>query len=236
MAVTDIQNDQEGTEAGVGGKGTELKERAKAFIQEYKKYGFYRNMSLQDEDEAIRRIVERVAEDKGWPNDWWLIHDDRNTYWFDCEWMGDLEHMYSEFLAELSKISRGELKFENFTEFVDLEEHEGASWVEFDWMARRHHIDAKGMSDYVDYPSLVSYINEELRKSGNPRRFLHPFPTDDQTAIIAFLSLEELKRLQTEKGWPVDVDNSFLLAPLTVQPAAPAKEKRSSLESLFKRK
>jgi len=210
---------------------------AKEFVQEYQKYGFYRNMSPQEEEEAADKLARGIVQNEGWFPDWILVNDERNTYWFDSEWTGDLEHMFSEFLTELCKVTLGELKFENIREHIVLERDKGPSWVEFDWMGRKHHIDARGLGDYIDYKSLVSYINDQLEKAGNPRRFVHLFNTVDQNAMLAFLRLEDLQRLQKEKGWPADTDNTQLFAPVKRQPARPpSRKKGSSVESKSKKK
>lgn len=182
-------------------KETELRKKAKNFIREYQKYGYYKNISNKEEDEAIDNIIQTVKNEGKWPKDWRLIGGERNIFWFDTEWMGDLDHMYGEFLSGLEKISKDELKFENVEEIVTDEDSE--AWVEFDWMEQRHHIDVEFLFDHVDFPSILTYLNDLLKKKGSPYRLVMPYLVGDQTAVLSYLTLDQIKGLDEDKGWPV---------------------------------
>ncbi len=178
--------------------------KAQAFVDEYKRLGFFRYAdSPAAEKEAVEGVVQRVLEDNAWAPDWFLIGgDERNIYWFDTEWLGDLGTMYAEFLGALTTLSGGELQFRNVEEHVDFEDSSEA-WVQFDWLGGRHHIVLGPGGDYIDFPSVVRYLNGVLAKAGNPHRLVVPYDTGDQTTVLAYLAEESIRRLQTSKGWSI---------------------------------
>jgi hypothetical protein len=187
---------------------SELREIASNLIQEYKKFGFYWFvLSKEEEEKAVKKILGTLSDYNKWPEDWQLIAgDERNIYWFDTEWDGDLEHMYIEFLNNLNKLNRDDLKFENIKDYVDLDQNSKA-WVEFDWMGQRYHFDLECNGDWIDYPNLLTYINDLLSKAGKSHRFVVPFNTGDQTCLLSYLSLNEINGLIKDKRWSVMTDD-----------------------------
>ena len=178
-------------------------ERAQAFVKEFKGYGFFSYAGdPAEEREVVNRIVQEVSNRGEWPEDWSLLGDERDFYWFDTEWMGDLEHMYEEFLGALSKLSRGDFQPGNVKEFVDFD-GDSQAWVEFDWKGDRHRITLKSMGDYIDYPDVVHYLNDVLESSGNAHRFVAPSDTGDQTEALTYLTDDAIQKLKASKGWSI---------------------------------
>jgi hypothetical protein len=181
--------------------GEDLVMRARNFVEEYRKHGFFSQVKTPtDLERAVQGVIEKAA--RGWPEDWLLLSGDPVMFWFDTEWDGDLERMYEEFLDEVSKISGGDLRFANVTSFVDLERDE-PSWVEFEARGGRHHIDLESLGDYVDFLGVLRYLNDLLERDGKGRRFVLPFDMGDQTAVIACLSEDAIRWLTETKGWTI---------------------------------
>ena len=179
----------------------DLVEKARAFVRSYRAYGFFRQAADEaGERAAVARIVEAVSNGGVWPEDWHLVQD--GIYWFDTEWVGDLDRMYTEFLGELGGLSGGNLRFENVKEVNEFTDPEGPAWVEFDWRGERHHIDLESMGDYIDAPAVVKYINDRLEAAGDPHRVVVPYDTGDQTAVLAYLTQDAIRALR-DRGWAI---------------------------------
>lgn len=183
---------------------SEIEAKVRDFVREYKGYGFFSYAeSPSAEEETVGGITERVLKEGQWPLDWFLLADDeRDIYWFDSEWMGDLGRMYEEFLGALSKLSGGDFGPSNIEEFVDFKE-DSEAWVRFDWAGRPYRIALSAGGDYIDFPGVVHYLNDTLRNMGHPHRFVHPYDTEDQTAVLAYLTDEAIQKLKSSKGWPI---------------------------------
>jgi hypothetical protein len=105
-----------------------------------------------------------------------------NRVWnFDVEAIED-HGAYVEIMKNLERISRGEIRFENLKDFVDIESEK--AWVSFTVRGKSYRWDLKVEDDWADpglFTKLVK-LTEELNTRG---RYTYFF-TGGQDALIGY--------------------------------------------------
>lgn len=118
---------------------------------------------------------------------------------FDTEAIED-HGSYVEILKNLERISRGELKFQNAQDFVDLEK--GKAWISFRLRGKNYKWDLKVNDDWVD-PTLFSKIvrlTESLRTKG---KYTY-FNTGGQNAVIGYETPESRAAIVKATGLKIE--------------------------------
>lgn len=108
----------------------------------------------------------------------WLPLTDR-VWDFDTEAIED-HGAYVEIMKNLERISRGELKFENLRDYVDLEK--GIAWVSFSVKGKNYKWNLKVDDDWAD-PALFTKTVELTQILKTRGRYTY-FDTGGQNAVI----------------------------------------------------
>ena len=119
-----------------------------------------------------------------------------NKCWdFDTEAIED-HGAYIRIIENLERITRGELKFENIKDYVDIEK--GEAWVSFTLNSIRYKWDLTVDDDWVD-TTLFSKI-VDLTKRQNTKGKYTFYSTGGQNIVIGFETPEELEKIKKETG------------------------------------
>jgi len=110
----------------------------------------------------------------------WIPLTDR-VWDFDTEAIED-HGAYVSIVRNLERISRGELKFENVRDYVDIEE--GKAWVSFSIKGKAYKWKLKVEDDWVDpdFFSKIVALTRTLRTNG---RFTY-FDTGGQNFVVGY--------------------------------------------------
>lgn len=123
-----------------------------------------------------------------------------NKCWdFDTEAIEDTGD-YVRIIKNLERISRGELKFSDVKDFVDIEK--GKAWVSFSLNGDNYKWDMKVDNDWVDtdlFPKIVSLTNKYNTKG----KYTY-FDTGGQNAVIGFETPESLAEIKKATGLKID--------------------------------
>jgi hypothetical protein len=123
-----------------------------------------------------------------------------NRLWdFDTEAIED-HGDYVEIMRNLQRISRGELKFDNLKDYVDLEE--GKAWVSFSINGQDFRWDLVVDDDWVD-PQLFSNVVELTRTLNTKGRFTY-FDTGGQNFVVGFETPESRAAIVKATGLRVE--------------------------------
>lgn len=120
---------------------------------------------------TLGQTIEREA---------WTPLTDR-VWDFDTEAIED-HGAYIEIRKNLERISRGEVKFENLKDYVDVEKE--IAWVSFTFHGKNYKWDLKVDDDWAD-PMLFSKVADLVRTNNTKGRYTY-FDTGGQDAVIGF--------------------------------------------------
>ena len=119
-----------------------------------------------------------------------------NKCWdFDTEAIED-QGSYVDIFKNLERITRGNLKFENVKDYVDIEEE--IAWISFTFKEKDYKWNLKVDNDWVD-TELFSKIVNLIEKSNTKGRYTY-FDTGGQNAVIGFETAESLKEIKSKTG------------------------------------
>jgi hypothetical protein len=119
-----------------------------------------------------------------------------NKCWdFDMEAIED-HGAYVEIMENISRITNGELVFENLQDYVDLEE--GKAWVSFTCNRDSYKWDLKVDNDWADGDLFdkVQALTDKYRTKG---KFTY-FDTGGQDFVLGFHTAEELQKIKQTTG------------------------------------
>jgi hypothetical protein len=123
-----------------------------------------------------------------------------NKCWdFDTEAIED-HGAYIRIIQNLERITRGELKFYNIKDFVDIEK--GKAWVSFTLNEDNYKWDMKVNNDWVDadiFPKIVSLTNKYNTKG----KFTY-FNTGGQNAVIGYETTESFAKIKKATGLKIE--------------------------------
>ncbi|WP_227478163.1 hypothetical protein [Winogradskyella immobilis] len=123
-----------------------------------------------------------------------------NKCWdFDTEAIED-HGSYIEIFENLERITRGELKFENVKDYVDIEE--GKAWVSFTFSGKEYKWNLEVDDDWVD-TDLFSKVVELTEKVKSKGRYTY-FDTGGQNAVIGFETEKSLKEIKSKTGLKIE--------------------------------
>ena len=123
-----------------------------------------------------------------------------NKCWdFDTEAIED-HGSYIEIFENLERITRGELKFENVKDYVDIEE--GKAWVSFTFSGKDYKWNLEVDDDWVD-TDLFSKVVELTEKIKSKGRYTY-FDTGGQNAVIGFETEKSLKEIKSKTGLKIE--------------------------------
>ena len=123
-----------------------------------------------------------------------------NRVWdFDTEAIED-HGAYVEIMRNLERISRGEIKFEDLRDYVDVEE--GKAWVSFSINGQSFKWDLVVNDDWVD-PQLFSKVVELTRSLNTKGRYTY-FDTGGQNAVIGFETPESRAAIVKATGLKIE--------------------------------
>lgn len=123
-----------------------------------------------------------------------------NKCWdFDTEAIED-HGSYVTIFKNLERITRGNLKFENVKDYVDIVEEK--AWVTFMFNGKNYQWKLKVDNDWVD-TDLFSQI-VKLTKNCNSKGPYTYFDTGGQNAIIGFETAESLKKIKKKTGLNIE--------------------------------
>jgi hypothetical protein len=115
-----------------------------------------------------------------------------NKCWnFDIEAIED-HGSYIEIMKNISRITNGELVFENIEDYVDIEE--GKAWVSFTCQGDSYKWNLKVDDDWVD-GSLFDKVQELAEKYKTKGRFTY-FNTGGQDFVLGYHTKEELETIK----------------------------------------
>ncbi len=118
---------------------------------------------------------------------------------FDTEAIED-HGAYVEVMKHLERISRGELKFENLKDFVDIEKEK--AWVAFSIRGNNYKWDLKVDNDWVD-PGLFTKVVGLTRTLRAKGRYTY-FNTGGQNAVIGYETPEGRDALIKATGLKIE--------------------------------
>lgn len=118
---------------------------------------------------------------------------------FDVEAIED-HGAYVEIIKNLERISRGELKFENLKDYVDVEKEN--AWVSFSVRGKNYRWNLEIDNDYAD-PALFTKVVELTRTLNTKGRFTY-FNTGGQNAVIGFESPESREAIIKATGLKIE--------------------------------
>jgi len=123
-----------------------------------------------------------------------------NRVWdFDTEAIED-HGAYVEIMRNLERISRGELKFDNLKDYVDIEE--GKAWVSFSINGQDFRWDLVVDNDWVD-PQLFTKVVELTRQLNTKGRYTY-FDTGGQNAVVGFETPESRAAIIKATGLKIE--------------------------------
>lgn len=123
-----------------------------------------------------------------------------NRVWdFDTEAIED-HGAYVEIMRNLERISRGELKFDNLKDYVDIEERK--AWVSFSINGQDFRWDLVVDDDWVD-PQLFTKVVELTRKLNTKGRYTY-FDTGGQNAVVGFETPESRAAIIKATGLKIE--------------------------------
>lgn len=118
---------------------------------------------------------------------------------FDTEAIED-HGAYVEIMKNLERISRGEIKFENLKDYVDVEEEK--AWVSFEFKGVKYKWDLKVNDDWVD-ENLFTKVVELTDKFKTKGKFTY-FDTGGQDAVIGYESPEKREEIIKATGLKIE--------------------------------
>ena len=118
---------------------------------------------------------------------------------FDTEAIED-HGAYVEIMNNMERITRGELKFENLKDYVDVEEE--TAWVSFSIGGGDYKWDLKIDDDWAD-PELFTKLVVITEKFKTEGRFTY-FDTGGQNAVIGYETPENRGALNAATGLEID--------------------------------
>lgn len=153
-------------------------------------------MNKQFEDEPYKRLYESLGGIIEHPP--WTPITDR-VWDFDAEAIED-HGAYIEIMKNLQRISRGEVRFDNLKDYVDVEE--GKAWVSFSFAGKNYKWDLKVDDDWVD-PTLFTRVAELTKIFKTKGRYTY-FDTGGQNAILGFETLENRDAIIKATGLKIE--------------------------------
>lgn len=119
-----------------------------------------------------------------------------NKCWnFDLEAIED-HGAYVDIMKDISRITSGELVFENLQDYVDVEEKK--AWVSFTCKGENYKWDLKVDDDWAD-ASLFDKVQELAEKYQTKRRFTF-FNTGGQDFVLGYHTSKELETIRQKTG------------------------------------
>lgn len=118
---------------------------------------------------------------------------------FDVEAVED-NGAYIEIMKNLERISRGEIKFENLKDSVDIEK--GIAWVSFSLRGKSYRWNLEVDDDWAD-PSLFTKIVELTKSLETKGRYTY-FNTGGQNAVIGFETPESREAFVKATGLKIE--------------------------------
>ena len=119
-----------------------------------------------------------------------------NHCWdFDTEAIED-HGAYVDIVENISRITKGEFKFENIEDYVDLEEE--IAWVSFSCRGDKYKWDLEVDNDWVD-GRLFDKMQELAVKYNTNGKFTY-YNTGGQDFVLGFHTPEELERIKETTG------------------------------------
>lgn len=118
---------------------------------------------------------------------------------FDTEAIEDYG-AYVEIMQNLERISRGEIKFENLKDYIDVEEEK--AWVSFEAKGIKYKWDLKVNDDWVD-ENLFTKIVELTNKLKTKGKFTY-FDTGGQDAVIGYETPEQREEIIKATGLKIE--------------------------------
>ena len=107
---------------------------------------------------------------------------------------------YVDIIKNLERITRGNLKFENVKDYVDIEEEE--AWVSFTFNGKDYKWDLKVDNDWADIDLFSKIVN--LTENNKFKGQYTYFDTEDQNAVIGFETSESLKQIKDKTGLKIE--------------------------------
>lgn len=119
-----------------------------------------------------------------------------NKCWdFDLEAIED-HGAYVEIMKNISRITNGELVFENIQDYIDIEE--GKAWVSFNCNGDSYKWDLKVDNDWAD-GNLFDKVQTLTEKYKTKGKFTF-FNTGGQDFVLGYYSPEELEKIRHATG------------------------------------
>ncbi len=123
-----------------------------------------------------------------------------NKCWdFDLEAIED-NGAYVNIMENISRITNGDLVFENLKDYVDIEEKK--AWVSFTCKGENYKWELKVDDDWAD-EKLFNNAQELADKYKTNRRFTY-FNTGGQDFVLGYHSKEELELIKQKTGLEID--------------------------------
>ena len=123
-----------------------------------------------------------------------------NKCWnFDTEAI-ESDGSYIDIIKNLQRITRGEIKFTDIKDHVDIEE--GKAWVSFSLNGDSYKWNLKVQDDWVD-ANLFTKIFELTKKYNTKGRYTY-FDTGGQDAVIGFETPDNLDEIKKMTGLKID--------------------------------
>ena len=118
---------------------------------------------------------------------------------FDSEAIEDYGD-YVQIMKNLERISRGEIKFENLKDYVDVEKEK--AWVSFELKGVKYKWDLKVDADWVD-ENLLTKVVELTDKLKTKGKFTI-FDTGGQNAVIGYETPEKREEIINATGLKIE--------------------------------
>ncbi len=123
-----------------------------------------------------------------------------NRVWdFDVEAIED-HGAYVDIVKNLERIARGEIKFDNVKDYVDIEER--TAWVSFTLRGKRYKWNLTVDDDWAD-PGLFSKVVELTRSLNTKGRYTY-FNTGGQNAVIGYETPKSLEAIKKATGLKIE--------------------------------
>jgi hypothetical protein len=123
-----------------------------------------------------------------------------NRCWdFDLEAIED-NGAYVDIMQNISRITNGDLAFENLKDYVNIEEKK--AWVSFTCKGENYKWELKVDDDWAD-EKLFKKIQELAEKYQTKKRFTY-FNTGGQDFVLGYHSKEELELIRQKTGLEID--------------------------------
>lgn len=108
---------------------------------------------------------------------------------------------YVKILKNLERISRGEIKFKNLKDYVDIEEEK--AWLSFEFKGKKYKWDLKVDNDWVDTDLFVNVENLTEQTKG---KFTYLF-TGGQDVVIGFETPKKMNEIIKATGLKIKRPN-----------------------------